>query len=81
MTPLERQLLDAFESLSNEHAEQHAESVEAGRALRELFETTRAENAELLKQVRSLSAEVQRLAELVMPSSPSGAPGGRPSRR
>lgn len=69
MTKLEQELLAAFESLSAEHERQHGESVAAGQALREMFEITRVENAELLRQVQSLSAEVRRLAGLVKPPS------------
>lgn len=72
MTKLEEQLLNAFESLSNEHERQHAESVAAGHALRQMFEVTSRENAELLRHVQDLSEEVQRLAQLVRASKWSG---------
>jgi len=63
MTELENHLLSALKRLSSQFKEQHRASKTAQAALQGMFERTSQDNATLLKQVGSLSGQVETLAK------------------
>jgi polyhydroxyalkanoate synthesis regulator phasin len=62
MTELEKQLLNAFESLQAQHEQQHSDFVKAYNNLHQMFEITSKENATLRREVSSLSEQVSNLS-------------------
>ncbi|MCU8300194.1 MbeD family mobilization/exclusion protein [Vibrio vulnificus] len=61
MTELEKQLLNAFEQLQQQHEAQHTAFADAYKDLEKMFNTTLKENATLRQQVSSLSEQVNGL--------------------
>ncbi|MCA2417762.1 MbeD family mobilization/exclusion protein [Vibrio chemaguriensis] len=55
MTELEKQLLNAFEQLKQQHEAQHKAFANAYKDLEKMFNTTLKENATLCQQVSRLS--------------------------
>uniref|UniRef100_UPI001144175D MbeD family mobilization/exclusion protein n=1 Tax=Vibrio harveyi TaxID=669 RepID=UPI001144175D len=62
MTELEKQLLNAFEQLQQQHETQHKAFANAYKDLEKMFNTTLKENATLRQKVSKLSEQVNGLS-------------------
>ncbi|AZL83555.1 mobilization protein (plasmid) [Aliivibrio salmonicida] len=63
MTELEKQLLNAFEILQEQHEKQHQDFQSAYKRLEEMFSITSKENKMLNEQVNHLSDQVSNLSK------------------